>query len=64
IVIFTSIYVFINKLFKIRSDIPCGHTDRISPAISPTILLLYRIHLIFQILVCPRQQLKLLAYGS
>jgi hypothetical protein len=40
------------------------HTNRISLAISPTILLLYRIHLIFQILVRPRQQLELLPYGS
>jgi len=32
--------------------------------ISPTILLLYQIHLISQILVCPRQELGLLAYGS
>jgi len=64
IVIFTRICVFVNKLFKIRSDIPYGHTNRISSAISPTILLLYWIHLIFQILVCSRQQLKLLAYGS
>jgi len=63
-VIFTCICVFVNKLFKIKYDIPYGYMDRISSAISPTILLLYRIHLIFQILVCPRQQLELLAYGS
>jgi len=47
IVIFTRICVFVNKLFKIRSDNPYGLSDRISSVISPTILLLYRIHLIF-----------------
>jgi hypothetical protein len=47
IVIFTRICVFVNKLFKIRSDNPYGPSDRISSVISPTILLLYRIHLIF-----------------
>jgi len=61
IVICTCICVFVNKLFKIRSDILYGHTDSIYSAINPTILLLYWIHLIFQILVRFRQQLKLLA---
>ena len=47
IVIVTRICVFVNKLFKIKPDIPYGYTNRISSAISPTILLLYQIHLIF-----------------
>jgi len=55
--------VFINKLIKIRSDIPYSLTNSISSAISPIILLLYQIHLIFHILVLPRQELELLAYG-
>jgi hypothetical protein len=38
-VIFTRIYVFINKLLKFRSDILNGSTDRISSAINPTIML-------------------------
>jgi hypothetical protein len=56
IVIFTRICVFVNKLVKIISDITYGPTDRISSSNSPTILLLYWIPLIFQILVCPRQK--------
>ena len=59
IVIFIRICIFINKLFKIRSDILYDPTGRISSAMSPTILLLYRIHPIFQILVCPKQELEL-----
>ena len=64
IVIFTYICVSINKLLKNRSGILYGSTNRISSAISSTVLLLYRILLIFQILACPRQELELLAYGS
>jgi hypothetical protein len=58
IVIFTRIRVFINKLVKIRSDILYSPINRISSMISPTILLLYRIHFIFYILIRPRQELK------
>ena len=56
--------VFINKLVKIRYDILYGPTDKISSMMSPTIMLLYLVDLIFQILVRPRQELDLLAYGS
>jgi hypothetical protein len=42
----------------VGSNILSGPTDRISLAMNPTILLLYWIHLIFQILVRPRQELE------
>jgi len=64
IIIFTRFCVFYNKLFKLRPYILHDHLDCITSAISLAIMLLYQIYLIFQILVRPRQELELLAYGS